>query len=146
MLSLGCTRATISHLLYLLISAASIAERVLTERDIAKLVDLLHNFSSKWNEIGLGLGFTSSELNLISHKPLLLPNAPTSFLIELLSQWVQWPTVNHPTKPILKTFCGTLCSSLVGLGRLAKKVEREMIGECSKIIGKGSLAVQVVNR
>ena len=37
-------------------------EQVLTERDIATLLNLMHNFSDKWNEIGLGLGFVPSEL------------------------------------------------------------------------------------
>ena len=52
--------------------------------------------------------------------------APTSFLQELLSQWVQWPTASHPTKPTLEALCGALRSSLVGLGSLADKVNEEM--------------------
>ena len=103
------------------------AEQVLTERDIVALLNLIHNFSDKWNEIGLGLGFIPSELNKIKKNPSLFMSAPVSFLINLLSQWVQWPTVNHPTKPTLTAFCETLRSSLVGLGSLAEKVEKEMI-------------------
>ena len=52
--------------------------------------------------------------------------APTSFLQELLSQWVQWPTASHPTKPTLEALCAVLRSSLVGLGSLADKVNEEM--------------------
>ena len=58
--------------------------------------------------------------------PLLLVRAPTSFLQELLSLWVQWPTASHPTKPTLEALCAALRSSLVGLGSLADKVNEEM--------------------
>ena len=101
----------------------------MTERDIAALLNLMHNFSYKWNEIGLGLGFVQSELTLISSNPSLFMSAPASFLRRLLSQWVQWPTKEHPTKPTLKALCEALRGSLVGLGRLAEQVEREL--KCS---------------
>ena len=115
-------------------------DQILTEHDIAKLMGLLHNFGDKWNEIGLVLGFTEPELKQISSNPLLLISAPASFLTKLLSQWVQWPTVDHPTKPTLGELCETLRSSLIGLGSLAEKVEREM--KCSTI-GKGSFVLQI---
>ena len=89
-------------------------------------MDLIHNFSDKWDYIGLGLGFIQPELNQIRAMPLLLTTAPKSYLTELLSQWVQWPTENHPTKPTLSTLCEALRSSSVGLGSLAELVEREM--------------------
>ena len=102
------------------------AEQLLTEQNITVLMRLMHNFSDKWRTIGMELGFTLAELNQINSKPLLLITAPTSYLTELLSQWVEWPTVNHPTKPTLEALCETLRSSVVGLGSLAEKVEREM--------------------
>ena len=34
------------------------AKQVLTEKDVAALMNLIHNFSDKWNNIGLILGFT----------------------------------------------------------------------------------------
>ena len=122
---------------YLTVSSVS-AKQVLTERDVVALMNLIHNFSDKWNEIGLGLGFAPSELKQISSNPSLFMSAPASFLTELLSQWVRWPTVTHPTKPTLRALCGTLCSSLVGLGNLAEKLQREI--ECSTT-GKRSFAV-----
>ena len=102
---------------------------MLTERDIATLLNLMHNFSYKWNEIGLGLGFFQSELTLISSNPLLLISAPASYLCTLLSQWVQWPTKEHSTKPTLEALCEVLRGSLTGLGRLAEQVVREL--KCS---------------
>ena len=113
-------------------------EQVLTERDIVKVLNLIHNFSYKWFEIGLELGFAPSELNQIKNNPSLFMSAQASFLTRLLSQWVQWPTEYHPTKPTLRALCDTLRSSLVGLGNLADKVEREM--KCSTT-GKGLFAV-----
>ena len=101
-------------------------ERVLMERDIAKLLNLMHNFSDKWNEIGLGLGFVPSELRQISSNPSLFMHAPASFLTTLLSQWAQWPTEEHSTKPTLEALCEALRGSLVGLGRLAEQVEKEL--------------------
>ena len=66
-------------------------------------------------------------------------SGPTSFLRELLSLWVQWPIVNHPTKPTLGALCDTLCSSLVGLGQLAETVEREL--KCSIRVAPSSTCV-----
>jgi hypothetical protein len=83
------------------------------------------NFSDKWNEIGLGLGFVQPELNQISSNPSLFMHGPASFLRTLLSQWVQWPTKEHPTKPTPKALSEALRGSLVGLGSLAEQVERE---------------------
>jgi hypothetical protein len=63
----------------------------------------------------------------------LLTGAPVSYLQELLSQWVQWPTTDHPNHPTLRALCTALRSSLVGLGSLAKEVEKEMkqcAGKC----------------
>ena len=86
----------------------------------------MHNFSNKWNEIGLGLGFVPSELRQISSNISLLMYAPASFLATLLEQWVQWPTKEHPTKPTLEALCEALRGSLAGLGSLAEQVEREL--------------------
>ena len=89
----------------------------------------MHNFSDKWNEIGLGLGFVPSELRQISSNLSLLMY-PASFLATLLEQWVQWPTKEHPTKPTLEALCEALRGSLAGLGSLAEQVERELIQKC----------------
>ena len=99
----------------------------LTEREVNELLRLIHNFSSKWEVIGSSLGFVPSELEYIRSMPLLLSSAPTSYLTELLRQWIQWPTQTHPAAlPTLRAFCTALRSSLVGLGSLADEVEMEM--------------------
>ena len=105
---------------------ASAAERTLTENDIVALLNLMHNFSDKWYDIGIGLGFAPSELNQIRSKPSLFMEAPVRFLTQLLSQWVQWPTARHHSKPTVRLLCEALRSSLIGLGALAENVEAEM--------------------
>ena len=98
----------------------------MSEQDLIHLMRLLQNYSYKWNPIGLTLGFTQHELNTIFGMLKLLVGAPVSYLQELLSQWVQWPTEEHQKYPTLGALCTALRSSLVGLGSLAKEVEKEM--------------------
>ena len=93
---------------------------VLSEKDLVHVMELLQSCSDKWSEIGLSLGFTQHELSRIS------VGAPVSYLQELLSQWVQWPTADHPSHPTLGALCTALRSSLVGLGSLAEELEKEM--------------------
>ena len=97
-------------------------------------MQLLQNHSIKWNEIGLSLGFTLSELNTISGMLKLLTGAPVSYLQELLTQWVQWPTTDHPNHPTPESLCTALRGSLVGLGSLAQNVEKELKRSTSGII------------
>ena len=104
----------------------------MSEKDIVKLMRLLQSYSYKWNPIGLSLGFTQHELNTIFGMLRLLVEAPVSYLQELLSQWVQWPTTEHPSNPTLEALCTALRSPLVGLGSLAKEVEREMNARTGK--------------
>ena len=98
----------------------------LSEKDLAHLMRLLWSYSNKWEMIGLGLGFIQRELSIISGMPKLFVGAPVSYLQELLSQWVQWPTADHPSHPTLGALCIALRSSLVGLGSLAEELEKEM--------------------
>ena len=102
----------------------------MSEKDIVNLMRLLQSYSSKWNPIGLNLGFTSHELDTISSMSRLFNMAPVSYLQELLSQWVQWPTTEHPNNPTLEALCSALQSPLAGLGSLAKDVEKE-IKQCA---------------
>ena len=105
------------------------SEQILHEEDVRLLMTLMQSFSDRWRDIGMELGFTQPELNQIGKNPMLLTTAPKSFMTELLSQWVQWPTKDHPKVPTLGALCDTLRSSLVRLGSLAETVEGEM--KCS---------------
>lgn len=44
--------------------------------------------AAKWRDIGRSLGFSSSELNVIQSNPVL--TAPSSYLRQMISQWLQW--------------------------------------------------------
>lgn len=115
--------------------AAVTSEWVLKEEHLTVLLSYVEDFCHKWYSIGMGLGFITPELDQIKAMPRLLMEAPRSYLIELLSQWVQWPTKKHPTKPTLAAFCSTLRSQLVNLGSLAETVERGMNQAGTNIVG-----------
>lgn len=95
----------------------------LTENQILDLLHELVKHSHMWDMVGISLGFAPSELQYIRSMPLLLASAPLSFFNELLRQWVNWPTLNHPTIPTLGAFITSLRSSIVGLGSQADVVE-----------------------
>ena len=103
-------------ILFLSLSLLEESEITLGKRDLAYLLRLLQSYSYKWNLIGLSLGFTPHELYTISSKVTLLTGAPVSYLQELLSQWVQWPTTDHPTHPTVRALCTALRSSPISLG------------------------------
>ena len=68
----------------------------LTESDILHLMEKLAPHAAKWSLLGMALGFTPSELKVMEAKPSLIYNAPTSYLAELLYEWVQWsPKTDH---------------------------------------------------
>ena len=46
--------------------------------------------SAKWREIGVHLGFHPGELDDIQARPLLLSNAPKSWLEAMLAEWLEW--------------------------------------------------------
>ena len=109
----------------------------LTEKDVDKLLELIYSatFGSKWELIGLLLGFAPSELENIIESMLNSTHTYYRNLKDLLSRWVQWPNKNHPTRPTLRALCTSLRSSIIGLGIKADKVEREMKPQA--ITGKG---------
>ena len=53
------------------------------------LFNQLEKHSAKWRTIGRCLGFLPSKLDIIQAKPLLLDGAPSSWLEELLVQWLR---------------------------------------------------------
>ena len=56
----------------------------------ATLYEQLSLHATKWREIGTHLGFHQEELDTIESKPLLLREAPKSWLREMLSEWLEW--------------------------------------------------------
>ena len=50
----------------------------------------------QWQTIGGALGFLDYDLNIIQHSPMLIPEGPTGYFREMLSQWLKWAPPNHP--------------------------------------------------
>ena len=72
--STSCATADIQHL---------------TEHHLSILISALKSHASKWMEIGTHLGFRHGNLLNIATNPLLLTNAPRSWLQAMLSEWLQ---------------------------------------------------------
>ena len=100
----------------------------LSEDDLGNLFDHLNPHAAKWRTIGTNLGFHPAELDNIQSKTMLIPEAPSSFLNELLSQWLQWAPdpANRASKRNYATL-GTLQSAVrrAGLGRVAAELKME---------------------
>ena len=62
----------------------------LTNIHIASLLQQISSHAAKWRGIGICLGFTANELDTIQSKPALFTEAPSSWLQEMLAQWLQW--------------------------------------------------------
>ena len=97
--------------------------RKLLEQDIGILYEQLRSHSSKWWDIGVGLRFTTSQLDMIKNKPAHFADAPCSYLSEMLSTWQQWApgdargSKNYATLESLKT-----AVSKAGLGLAAEEL------------------------
>ena len=91
---------------------------VVRSGDVCFLASHLCKFAShKWREIGLALNFQDGELKALS---LSFPgHTAQQLMIELLSQWSQWPTADHSDVPTMERLCDALRSGLVGLGAQA---------------------------
>ncbi len=60
------------------------------DNDLRKIYDEVVQYAHRWEDIGRYMGFTQSELKNIRSKPMLLMDAPNSWLAEMLSEWLQW--------------------------------------------------------
>ena len=85
------------------------------------LFNQLEKHSTEWRTIGRCLGFLPSKLKIIQAKPLLLDSAPSSWLEEILIQWLSSGTAT------LETLRDALYEA--GLGQTASSlhIEREDI-------------------
>ena len=72
---------------------------ILTERDLAILLESLKPATPHWKTVGLALGFLDYELTTIERTPLLIPEGLPGYFREMLSQWLRsppnhsWPTL-----------------------------------------------------
>lgn len=68
----------------------ALADTKLSQHDLPQIYEKLRPYSSKWRRIGQDLGFTDDELSSIESAPLLLADAPYSWLHSMLSSWLLW--------------------------------------------------------
>lgn len=96
-------------------------EELLTSDHIPDLVELLVSHSFEWRSIGVALRFQPQELDNIEASPSLLSNAPKSYLIRVLEDWLQGKC-KHTRPPTKSSLERALSSHTVGLGIVADKV------------------------
>ena len=61
-----------------------------TSSHLPALVEQLSQHAAKWRDIGANLGFTPDELDNIQDLPMLMSQAPVSYLETMLSKWLEW--------------------------------------------------------
>ena len=88
--------------------------------DLTLLTSVLSGYASKWNLIGIALGFTPKEISNIRSKPALFETAPKGYLVELLNEWVHWPNEAHDVLPTVEALETALKGQLVGLGSVSE--------------------------
>ena len=99
---------------------------ILREEHLAILLETLKPATPQWKAVGLALGFLDHELTIIECKPLLIPEGPTGYFREMLSQWLRWAPPNH-SQPTLKAMEAVLQRS--GHQRLAVKLRQKFLQE-----------------
>ena len=72
------------------ITSTSSEDTTLTCQHHAILLKQLTKHSANWRSIGMELGFLPNELDNIKAIPLLLDGAPTTWLRQLLIEWLEW--------------------------------------------------------
>ena len=88
--------------------------------DVNFLMARLSHYAHRWDNIGSALNFLPGELDNIRYSPQALNLQQR--LRELLTQWSQWPTKDHPQPPTLEALCDALQGSLVNLGAVANDI------------------------
>ena len=96
----------------------------LNERDHhTTLISQLGEHAAKWKVIGTYLGFRQGELEIIEGSPLLLTQAPLSYLNKLLSTWYRWaPGDGRGSKDFATLEALKDAVSQAGLGKVAHEL------------------------
>lgn len=83
---------------------------VLTPQDLYYLTTIMQQAAPQWQAVGVALGFLYSDLTIIQQSPMLIPEGPTGYFRQMLSQWLNWAPPNHPW-PTLEVLEAALRSS-----------------------------------
>ena len=103
----------------------------LTGKDLYILTEILRPATPQWKTVGLALGFLDYELATIEHKPSLIPEGPSGYFREMLSQWLKWAPPKH-SSPTLESLAPALQSS--GHEDLAVKLRTSFLQKKGKKI------------
>ena len=79
-----------------LVADEAVQSRTLTEDDLFPITNMLRPAAPKWKEIGGALGIVNSDLSIMEHDPMLIPNGVPGYFREMLSTWLKWAPPNHP--------------------------------------------------
>ena len=85
----------------IIIISGPLAGKLQLESDLPNLLDLLRSAVPCWRNVGVCLGFRSSELDVIERMPLLVLEGCPGYFREMLSQWLKWAPPNHLPPTIL---------------------------------------------
>ena len=77
---------------------------------------------TKWELIGIALGFDPEDLKIIEQTPTLIPQGPVAYFKEMLLQWLKWAPSNH-NLPTISSLCSALRSPNVGNEKIAKDLK-----------------------
>ena len=100
----------------------------LEKEHLSSLYRQLSEHASKWKEIGTYLGFHGGELSNIEAKPSLHHESPKGFLLELLSEFLEWAPGDSRGSKEYATL-GALKEAVrdAGLGKMAAELAIDVI-------------------
>ncbi len=97
-------------------------ETLLSLRDLAHLCSVLRSVAVRWVDLGLQVGVSMDDLDVIRSNPLVLHEGIRGFLREMLRQWLQ-----EAKRPTLEDIVEALRQDVVGEERLASGLRKEFL-------------------
>ena len=97
----------------------------LTMKDLKALLTALHETTTKWELLGIALGFDPEDLKIIEQTATLIPQGPVAYFKEMLYQWLKWGPPSHKT-PTISYLCEALRNPTVGNQRLADSLRDKL--------------------
>lgn len=109
---------------------------ILGKGDLPNLLDILRSAVPRWRNVGVYLGFDSSELDSIGGMPQLIHEGRPGYFREMLSQWLKWAPPNHPPPTVLN-----LASALRRTGEEATALQMERVFGTNGLLCRSVLCI-----
>ena len=71
----------------------------LTAKDLKALLTAQHETTTKWELLGIALGFDPEDLKIIEQTATLISQGPVAYFKEMLYQWLKWGPPSHKHSP-----------------------------------------------